>query len=60
MYNHLINFINSHNLLYRFQFGFRHQYSTNHAIITMVERINKALTSGNIMISVFIDLKKGV
>ena len=58
MYNHLTNFINAHNILYKFQFGFRKQYSTNHAIISLVERIRSSLSSGKIMIGVFLDLKK--
>ena len=36
----------------------RQKYSTNHAIITLVEKINKALYTGNIMIGVYLDLKK--
>ena len=28
MYNHLINFINKHNILYKYQFGFRKRHST--------------------------------
>ena len=55
MYNY---FINEHNILYSYQFGFRQTYSTNHAIITLVEKINEALYKGNIMIGVYIDLKK--
>ena len=58
MYNHLLDFINEHNILYSYQFGFRQKYSTNHAIITLVEKINEALYKGNIMIGVYIDLKK--
>ena len=58
MYKHLLHFIDSHNLLYKFQFGFRQQYSTSHAIITLVERINSALNSGNIIVGVFLDLQK--
>ena len=58
MYNHLITFINAHNIMYKYQFGFRKQYSTNHAIISMVERIRNALSSGKIMIGVFLDLRK--
>ena len=43
MYNHLISFIDKENILYKFQFGFRKSYSTNHAIISMVEKVNQAL-----------------
>ena len=39
MYNHLINFINKHNILYKYQFGFRKRHSTNQAIITLVDKI---------------------
>ena len=45
MYNCLINFIEEHNILYKFQFGFRKSHSTNHAIISMVEKVNNALES---------------
>ena len=48
----------AHETLYKFQFGFRKQHSTSHAIITLVDRINKALNSDKIMIGVFLDLKK--
>ena len=58
MYNCLINFIEEHNILYIFQFGFRKSHSTSHAIISMVEKINNALDSGNILIGVFLDFKK--
>ena len=38
-YNCLINFIEEHNILYKFQFGFRKSHSTRHAIISMVEKL---------------------
>ena len=57
-YIHLINFINKHNLLYKYQFGFRREHSTSHALITLVNEITKALDEGNLMAGVFIDLKK--
>ena len=58
MYNHLIDFIDSQNILYKFQFGFRKQFSTSHAIISLVEKIRSVLTSRKFMIGVFLDLKK--
>ena len=58
MYNHLLDFINENGILYKFQFGFRQKYSTNHAIILLVEKIRNALSTGKIMIGVFLDLKK--
>ena len=58
MYDHLINFISCSSITYKYQFGFRKQYSTNHAIISAVPENNDALSRGNFMIGVFLDLKK--
>ena len=58
MYNHLINFIDKNKILYKYQFGFRKLHSTNHALISLVEKVNNALDSGKILIGVFLDLKK--
>ena len=58
MYNHLISFIDKENILYKFQFGFRKSHSTNHAIISMVEKVNPALDTGEVLVGVFLDLKK--
>ena len=45
-------------LFYKNQFGFRKQHSTSHAIITLVEKVSKALDKGKIVVGVFLDLKK--
>ena len=58
MYNHVIDFLEHNNILYDFQFGFRKHHSTNHAIITMVEKVSNALDTGKIVVGVFLDLKK--
>ena len=58
MYNHLINFIDANKILYEYQFGFRKSHSTNHAIISLVEKVNNAMDSGKILIGVFLDLRK--
>ena len=58
MYKYLINFIDKHNILYKYQFGFCKSHSTNHAIILLVDKINNALDSGNVLIGVFLDIKK--
>ena len=58
LYNHLIEFIEKHDLLYKFQFGFRKQFSTSHAIISLVDKIHEALNSSNIMIGVTLDFSK--
>ena len=58
MYNHLLDFITKHNILHKYQFGFRKQHSTNHAVISLVEKLHNALDQGNIAITCFLDLKK--
>ena len=40
------------------QFGFRKCHSTSHAIITLVEKVSRAIDSGKVIVGVFLDLKK--
>ena len=58
MYNHIISFMNKNDVLYDKQFGFRQKHSTQQAIIMLVDKITRSLDSGDIVISVFFDLKK--
>ena len=57
MYKRLYTFLNNNNI-YNLQFGFRQQYSTSHALISITENIRKALDDGNIGCGVFVDLQK--
>ena len=56
--NRLMNFLNSNNLLYLMQYGFRKNVSTSMAIMELVENITTAMDNGKFTIGVFIDLKK--
>ena len=58
VFKHLIEFLNDNNILYEYQFGFRKHHSTSHALITLVERVTKALDTGKYIVGVFLDLKK--
>ena len=58
VYNHLIEFITKSKVLNKHQFGFRKQHSTNHAVISLVEKLYSALDEGNIAVTCFLDLKK--
>ena len=58
MYNYVVNFMDKHDTIYKYQFGFRKQHSTQHAIITLVDKITSSLDSGDIIIGVFFYLKK--
>ena len=55
MYTRLLSFINKHNLLYKFQFGFRKGHSPNLALICLVDRITAALENGDFVLGVFLD-----
>ena len=58
MYNYVVNFMDKHDTIYKYQFGFRKQHTTQHAIITLVDKITSSLDSGDIIIGVFFNVKK--
>ena len=45
-------------MIYDKQFGFRSNYSTNHAIISITEHIRNLLEEGNYVCGIFVDLEK--
>ena len=58
MYSRLDNFLNMSEIIYKFQFGFRKNYSTNHALLRKIEQIRGALDKNMFTCGVFIDLEK--
>ena len=54
----MYSFLEENKLIYNQQFGFRSNYSTEHALINLTEYIKNLLDSGNIVCGVFIDLEK--
>ena len=58
MYNRILSFLNSFELLYKYQFGFREKHGTNMALIVLVHKILKALDEGKIVLGMFLDLSK--
>ena len=44
--------------LYHNHFGFRQRHSTHHALITLVYKITISLDHGDIVIGIFLDLKR--
>ena len=58
VYSHLDNFLNMSEIIYKFQFGFRKNYSTNHALLSIIEQIRGALDKNMFTCGVFIDLEK--
>ena len=58
MFNRLEMFINKHDILYKYQFGFRKGYSTTMSLLILVDKIKSALDNGDIVVEVFLDLSK--
>ena len=56
MYNHVVEFMDKNNIIYKYQFGFRHKHSTQQAIISLVNKFTSCIDSGDFMIGVFLDL----
>ena len=54
----MIDFLDSTNVLYKHQFRFREKHCTQQAIVSLVEKITQSWDSDDIVIGVFIDLKK--
>ena len=58
MYNCILEFMDDNHVFYKHQYGFRQIHSTQQAIIILVDKITTSLDKGDIIISVFLDLKK--
>ena len=58
VYSIVFDFLCENEILYDYQFGFRSKHSTQQALITLVDKVTKSLDRNNIVISLFIDLKK--
>jgi len=58
VYSRVISFLNLYNCIYEFQFGFRANHSTNHALISLTEQIREALDNSYFACGIFIDLQK--
>ena len=58
MYTRIFKFFNNNNLFYHLQFGFRQNYSTAHALISLTETIRKYLDEREFACGIFVDLQK--
>ena len=52
------SFLESHNILYHNQFGFRKNNSTTNALIQITEKIKESIDNGKYGCGIFIDLRK--
>ena len=53
----LKQFLKKHNILSQYQFGFRENHSTSHALIDVAEYVYKSLDDNKLVFGVYIDLK---
>ena len=58
MYTRIFKFFSNNNLFYPLQFGFRQDYSTTHALISLTKTIRKYLDEGKFACGIFVDLQK--
>ena len=58
MYNRILAFINKHDLLYKFQFGFRGKHETDIVLIVLVDKIMSAFNDGEMVLGALLDLSK--
>ena len=58
LHNRLYKFLNQNKCLYNDEFVFRNHYSTNHALITITEKIRNALDDGTYACCIYLDFQK--
>ena len=58
VYTRMISFIDKNKIISSFQFGFRHNHSTNHAIIHLTDLISNYLDNSHKIAGIFLDLSK--
>ena len=58
MYNRLSNFIEKMNIIYAKQFGFHPHHSTEHAILSIVDKIREGIEKGMFSCGIFLYFSK--
>ena len=58
MYNRLFKYLKTNEILYKKQFGFQEEHSTEHAIIQLIDQINNCFEKSHFTLGISIDLKK--
>ena len=58
MFKQLYSFLENNKCLYDLQFGFRQNHSTNHAMLSIMQKIHNAIKDDNNAIGIFVDLQK--
>ena len=60
IYSRIYSYLVKHNLIFDKQLDFRSNYSTNHALLSITERIRELIDSGSYFCGVFVDLEKAL
>jgi len=58
MKNRLYSYLDMNNVLFNYQFGFRHNHSTTLALIDVVDKLYENLDKHNKVIGIYLDLQK--
>ena len=58
VYNQLSHFLEKENILFKHQFGFRINYSTEQAIVELTDNLKMKIDSNEAICSIFLDLSK--
>ena len=58
MYKRIIDFLNKRQLIYSKQFGFRSHYSTEYAVLSIIDRVQLAIESHDYSCGIFLDFSK--
>jgi len=58
MCKRLSDFLENNNILYEYQFGFRKNYSTSHAVMEVMDNIYQNWDNHELTIGIFLDLQK--
>ena len=58
IHRRLISFLDSHDVIFKYQFAFRKLHSTSFALIEITDKIKKLLDEGNLVLGIYIDLSK--
>ena len=58
MYNRISKFLKKNDTFYTKQFAFRSKHSTGHAILCIIDRIQKAIDNRSFSCGIFLDFSK--
>ena len=54
----LLDFLETNNVLYEHQYGFRKQYSTKLSLINLINDVIKSIDTGSVTLAIFVDFQK--